>query len=469
MKKRGVEIYFTIYLATIISFFAIEGEVVEYKKQQALLLLDMARDKIKDLVVLENSNLMLENDTLFVEFKLTGEYNRDRFQGKAVLNLADANPDSTDANQSQNLEFNLYKRDDAKDWYFMKAALNDFGDRQDQKYHVMASLNVTPVLTDKLWDDWLKKFKDEKIVRTLFDNIERISPIDMERKLPYPIVPSGIGPGSEFTMNFPDKEYAVIKGLSWEYPLFVGGVREADDFDLQIVTGNALCSLKKNTPETVLKGTATARGGTITIRGTRSKDNQRAEARLVLQVIPPRWKNPLETSVLYTGEELQLDGEVQGVKLHQTAIKLAGSLIDEPSKLVSPNATVGPFQNAGYFTYQAVVNGVPIDELKHRVDVQEPPPPKIQDPPRRSHNTLIFHVTFYGRGNRLDFVEMLNNIAGVSDKIISNDVMSTEYEISVEVQQPRQRSGDDQVFVKFRVYDTNGKSSEFSRKVLYYW
>ena len=75
MKK--VEVYFLINLGAILSLFAIEGELAEYKERQNDILLTAADDKLKTLVQINNvkSNYDDEN-TYRLTFDLDGEYER---------------------------------------------------------------------------------------------------------------------------------------------------------------------------------------------------------------------------------------------------------------------------------------------------------------------------------------------------------------------------------------------------------
>ena len=46
--QARVEVYFIIYIATIVSFFAIEGEVKHFKDNQKKILLEVSKDKIQN-------------------------------------------------------------------------------------------------------------------------------------------------------------------------------------------------------------------------------------------------------------------------------------------------------------------------------------------------------------------------------------------------------------------------------------
>ena len=76
MKK--VEVYFLINLGAILSLFAIEGELAEYKNRQDDILKNVAQDKLQTLVEISNVESNYENPDhyrLFLMWK--GSMSRD--------------------------------------------------------------------------------------------------------------------------------------------------------------------------------------------------------------------------------------------------------------------------------------------------------------------------------------------------------------------------------------------------------
>ena len=75
MKK--VEVYFLINLGAILSLFAIEGELAEYKERQNDILLTAADDKLKTLVQINNVKSNYDDENFYrLTFDLEGEYER---------------------------------------------------------------------------------------------------------------------------------------------------------------------------------------------------------------------------------------------------------------------------------------------------------------------------------------------------------------------------------------------------------
>ena len=86
-KKRKrfharVEIYFVIYLATILSFFAVEGEMRSYKKKQNDIILAIAKDKIEQLVEIDRIDVLHLDDTLQINLKLNGFFESKSLKGE---------------------------------------------------------------------------------------------------------------------------------------------------------------------------------------------------------------------------------------------------------------------------------------------------------------------------------------------------------------------------------------------------
>ena len=73
MKK--IEVYFLINLGAILSLFAIEGELVEYKNRQDDILKNVAQDKLQTLVEISNVESNYEDpDHYRLFFNVEGQY-----------------------------------------------------------------------------------------------------------------------------------------------------------------------------------------------------------------------------------------------------------------------------------------------------------------------------------------------------------------------------------------------------------
>ena len=78
--KPKVEVYFVIYLATIISFFAVESEVRRYKKNQDNLLLQASKTQIDNLIqISENSSWDGDYSNFKLDVFIEGDYLREIF------------------------------------------------------------------------------------------------------------------------------------------------------------------------------------------------------------------------------------------------------------------------------------------------------------------------------------------------------------------------------------------------------
>ena len=75
--QARVEVYFIIYIATIVSFFAIEGEVKHFKDNQKKILLEVSKDKIQNLVTIRNATDIHSKDTINLKVSLDGAFSKD--------------------------------------------------------------------------------------------------------------------------------------------------------------------------------------------------------------------------------------------------------------------------------------------------------------------------------------------------------------------------------------------------------
>ena len=82
--KPKVEVYFVIYLATIISFFAVETEVRRYKKNQDNLLLQASKTQIDNLIqISENSSWDGDYSNFKLDVFIDGDYSRENLKAIA--------------------------------------------------------------------------------------------------------------------------------------------------------------------------------------------------------------------------------------------------------------------------------------------------------------------------------------------------------------------------------------------------
>ena len=88
--QARVEVYFIIYIATIVSFFAIEGEVKHFKDSQKKILLEVSKDKIQNLVTIRNATDLHSKDSISLKVQLDGAFQKNSFSGTVHLNPIDA-------------------------------------------------------------------------------------------------------------------------------------------------------------------------------------------------------------------------------------------------------------------------------------------------------------------------------------------------------------------------------------------
>ena len=96
--KPKIEVYFVIYLASIVSFFAVESEVKRYKRDQDNILLQASQDQINSIIEINESSSW---DSEYTKFKLDvfidGDYKRDNFNAIASFKFPEEDAQSDES------------------------------------------------------------------------------------------------------------------------------------------------------------------------------------------------------------------------------------------------------------------------------------------------------------------------------------------------------------------------------------
>jgi hypothetical protein len=407
MKKKGVEVYFIIYLATIISFFALEGEVNNYKKRQENIILEISKDKIEQLVRIDKVVPVESEEKLTLKVKLDGFYDSKTLSGKVALEPVPS--DSVKLANKKIVRYELSPSQNGERGWFQTVIPNDeFGDNKNVPYKVFAEIEVMPQFSEEVREQWIKSYKDEKVVEKLITAINRVGKVKLSKELPNSIVPVRVSEGgkvfSPFAMKIPKDNISQIEGLYWELPIFIGGVKEKEEFDFVITEGADLISandLLISAPETRIKGMA-IKNGTVRIRGTRHEDGAVSEVEFNVVVRPPIWQESPVISEIYLKESYTFNGALLDIPSENIQIQVSGSLFKDQLVIRPGSRTqVGPFDDKGNVTFQVLVNGNPVQNMTHTVEVIAPPPPDVKFVNREGTNTLVFDIITYGEFNKV--------------------------------------------------------------------
>ena len=467
MKRKGVEVYFVIYLATIISFFAIEGEVRNYKDRQKDIIKVISREKIEQLVNIDRVEPVNDIDSLTLNVKLVGYYNPESLEG--VVRFDPVQTADSIAYESHTFPLKQIISGNVG-WYSARIPKLVFGEYGTIPYNVTAEIQVSPAFNEEVRHKWLADYKDEKVVKKLIETIDQVGPIKLIKSLPNAIVPSGGGNLSPFTLQSAKTEYSALVGLDWEVQIFVGGVNSKEDFHIEIIEGAPLVKNEiVDVPEMKISGQA-KKNGRITLVGTRSSDNEQDTVAFDIQVRPPIWVRTPTTREVYIGEQYTFDGSLLDIPSEIMQVKVTGTGIAEPERLIpGARAMMSTFENEGNLFFQVLVNGVEIPEMNHAVIIKTPPPPEIKLLSREpsGSNNLIFELITYGQINEVISFQQRGGIIR-NQQLTDPDIRGNKkyYRWLVELEKPFKENESFQE-ISFKVWDKYEQFSEHRKQYQY--
>tara|TARA_Y100000748_G_scaffold34014_1_gene25093 strand:+ start:3333 stop:4727 length:1395 start_codon:yes stop_codon:yes gene_type:complete len=412
MKK--VEIYFLINLGAILSIFAIEGELGEYMRRQDDILLEVAKDKLESMVSIENIN-SLNSDSLYkFTFNLDGEYEDNSANVEANFTLNDTSASDVQYSVSS-------KAVEKEGSYVAEIPLSDFDVYQNKRFDVELIIGFRPEISNLTMNNWASVFGSEKIAtkieKNISDKVRREGSFKISRKLDAFITPVPLeGQRTDFFVLFDKKRYTVLKGLKWEVPITVGGVYSNKDFEISVTSGkDMVAKLEQGTPRSILIGISTNTGGTIEVSGIRKSDSKVVTSKARIVVIEPKWASDQDIAEIYTNEKYNFDMRVKSLSRDRVAIRFSSTFGDKNKIIEKSSMTVGPYKKSGKLTFETLVDGTPLKDLTHVVQVKTLPAPSVDFKRKPNTNDLTLEVVTYGKSNAVD---KLFPIGGISGKVI---------------------------------------------------
>ena len=467
MKRKGVEVYFVIYLATIISFFAIEGEVRNYKERQKDIVEVISREKIEQLVNIDRVEPVNEADSLTLNVKLIGYYDAETLEG--VVRFDPVDTSNSKMFDSHTFPLSILTSSNPG-WYYARIPKIVFGEYGAIPYNVTAEIDVSPAFNEAVRHRWLADYKDEKVVNKLIETIDRVGQISLIKSLPNAIVPSGGGNLSPFTLQTAKSQYSALVGLGWEVQIFVGGVNSKEDFHIEIIEGAALVQDEiVDVPEMKISGQA-KNNGRITLIGTRTSDNEQDTVAFDIQVRPPIWVRTPTTREVYIGEQYTFDGSLLDIPSENMQVKVTGSVIAESDRLIpGARASMETFEEEGNLFFQVLVNGVEIPEMNHSINIKTPPPPGIKLLSREpaNSNNLVFELITFGKINEVISFQQRGGIIR-NQQLTDPDIRGNKkyYRWLVELEEPFKENETFQE-ISFKVWDKYEQFSEHRKQYQY--
>ena len=423
MKK--VEVYFLINLGAILSLFAIEGELAEYKNRQDDILKNVAQDKLQTLVEISNVESNYENpDHYRLFFNVEGQYEQGsiEFNPSFTTSIVEVDGDEIKVDETYDWELDSvtvepYTDDGSENRYVAKVKLKSVEENYlNQPFDVDLGVKFIPDIDSVTYNQWSEAFGDYKVTNKLLKiinkEVSREGSFTINREFDTPITLIYMdGQQSEFFVLFDKEKYTVLRGLNWEIPFSVGGVNTDADFSIELAGGKDLVKeLVPGLPRAYIKGKGTG-GGTVEVVGLRKRDKKSSITSARIVVVDPQYSSPSEEKEIYIGEQYVFDSRVKDVDRDEISVKISGSAVNTKT-FNSFEARLTP-KSRGQVKFETFVDGNAVKGLTHEVKVRKIPPPKLEFKRMgKGSNNLLLTVTTYGNKNGKKAVVPLSGIYG---------------------------------------------------------
>lgn len=423
MKK--VEVYFLINLGAILSLFAIEGELAEYKQRQDDILKNVAQDKLQTLVEISNVESNYEDpDHYRLFFNVEGQYEQGsiEFNPSFTTSIVEVDGDEVKVDDTYDWELDSvtvesYKDDGSENRYVAKVKLKSVEENYlNQPFNVDLGVKFIPDIDSVTYNQWSEAFGDYKVTNKLLKiinkEVSREGSFTISREFDTPITLIYMdGQQSEFFVLFDKEKYTVLRGLNWEIPFSVGGVNTDADFSVELASGKDLVKeLVPGLPRAYIKGKGTG-GGTVEVVGLRKRDKKSSITSARIVVVDPQYSSPSEEKEIYIGEQYVFDSRVKDVDRDKISVKISGSAVNTKT-FNSFEAKLTP-KSRGQVKFETFVDGNVVKGLGHEVKVRKIPPPKLEFKRiGKGSNNLLLTVTTYGNKNGKKAVVPLSGIYG---------------------------------------------------------
>ena len=423
MKK--VEVYFLINLGAILSLFAIEGELAEYKHRQDDILKNVAQDKLQTLVEISNVESNYEDpDHYRLFFNVEGQYEQGsiEFNPSFTTSILEVDGDEVKVDETYDWELDSvtvesYTDDGSENRYVAKVKLKSVEENYlNQPFDVDLGVKFIPDIDSVTYNQWSEAFGDykvtDKLLKIINKEVSREGSFTINREFDTPVTLIYMdGQQSEFFVLFDKEKYTVLRGLNWEIPFSVGGVNTDADFSVELVSGKDLVKeLVPGLPRAYIKGKGTG-GGTVEVVGLRKRDKKSSITSARIVVVDPQYSSPSEEKEIYIGEQYVFDSRVKDVDRDKISVKISGSAVNTKT-FNSFEARLTP-KSRGQLKFETFVDGNAVKGLTHEVKVRKIPPPKLEFKRMgKGSNNLLLTVTTYGNKNGKKAVVPLSGIYG---------------------------------------------------------
>ena len=466
-SKNRIELYFVLYITTIVSFLTIEAQLKNYIKAQDDILLEVARKEINELVKVESNLARDNNDSLEIVITFNGDFDKNNFSPKISLySDEDINPDDS----LFEISSELYAQDDS---FKTSIAYADFGDFLRKPLKTKLNIQFIPEISTETKEKWIQSFGSEKVVSKIESNInKRIQEkgfFAFEKQLETPIVPKA-GISENFEIVFDKEEYGRIRDIPYKISFINTGIDRVQDLILDIISGESMVSsIEKNSTKSFIKGIA-KESGVITIRGIRTLDDSMSNGSMRLKVFDPQWESTDNTYEVYIGEPFEFDARIKEISQDMVSVTLKSDLLKKGTvSYNSPFIQLEPFNRSGTINLSVFVDRNEVKDLRSELFVKKPPPPEINVTRIPNSNNLTISVIVFGKTNEIRGSIIKRSGLRSVTKTPEIEIKQNRkiYTFSAVISKPRDNSGSLDKEVHFKVRDKFNEESEYSRTITY--
>ena len=428
MNKK-VELYFIIYIVTIISFFTIEGELRDKKKEQDQTLKEVSSLVLNNFIDLESSKVSKNQDNRIFDFSIKKNIPyfddvfltfEDKLTGEQIVSIP-VDSYSDESNLTCNLVNN--QRQIINKAIKSKSSIDDVV--------VKLQFDLSMDIFDEMELDWEKQYGGKEVTEKLRALISEIIYSDPD----YNYADNRFSLNKDVNIPWKDIEYVpmkvflkfdnvdVIRGTKWKNTLLINNIQEKIDGQssvkyLDIFIDGKKYKGKKAIPKTLIEGVAN-KTQKITVKASWDYGEFiESEASFNIVVRDPEFKNKdqFPDNIYCSPSEnvppIIIYPEVRGIKDSQ----LSAEVVELGEQRITKTSSIelGPYfesdgQCSGDVDFTIRVDGQKIDQLNHSIEITRPPAPKIETVSwDKNTGVATIKVTCYGYGNEIKNTQLKN-------------------------------------------------------------
>ena len=429
--RTKIDLYFIIYIVTIISFFTIESQLRDKKIEQERTLKQVSSLVLKDFIDLKESKVEKRGDGRFFEFKISQNIpyfekaslifknvtSGDEILALPVEQYSDPNALFSELTNSQRQQINE-----------IAATSSD-----QQNISVDLKFDISLDIFKEILPLWENKYGGKEVAEKLEKLVQEIINDDPT----YFLTDNSFSLLKNVNIPWKDIEYVpmridvkfdnidVIKGTKWKNTLFVNNVQETiagqDGADyLDIFIDGKKWKGDKGIPETELSGLA-KKNQKITIKAVWDYGEYvTSEDSFNIIVRDPEFKNPddlpdeIFCSASASAPPVKIIPEIRGIKENQITVKVSDNVKNKNYTTKSATVSLGPYleskgECSGEVELMIKVDGQDIKDLAHTIEVKAPPAPSISNINwDKSTGVATIRVVTSGYGNEIDRKQLQN-------------------------------------------------------------